>query len=298
MSAARRLALGTVQFGLPYGARRRSAAITESEAREILAAAWTAGVDMLDTAPVYGAAEQVIAACRPKTAEFQIITKTIALPKDMPRQEAVGRVLGRVRESARILAPLRLYAVLVHHEQDLLGEAGDTLFAELQALREQGAVGKIGVSVYAPESLEAIVRRHQIEIAQVPFNVFDQRFADAALVAKMADRKVELHARSIYLQGYLLRDPQTYPQHLAELRDPARRFEVAASDCGLSRAEACIAAALGIEAFSRLVIGSDCLADFAQTLAAVTKAETAPNQPDWRAHALSTAATDPRNWPR
>ena len=55
--AARKLGLGTVQFGLPYGVSNTRGQVSRAEAAAILALAAKAGIATLDTAAGYGTAE-------------------------------------------------------------------------------------------------------------------------------------------------------------------------------------------------------------------------------------------------
>ena len=59
-SALSRLALGTVQFGLPYGVANRSGQPPFKVARDILACAIEVGVTVLETAEGYGESEAVL----------------------------------------------------------------------------------------------------------------------------------------------------------------------------------------------------------------------------------------------
>ena len=52
-----KIAIGTVQFGVPYGVANKSGQIEKSEAKDILNYALQHGVDTLDTAISYGASE-------------------------------------------------------------------------------------------------------------------------------------------------------------------------------------------------------------------------------------------------
>ena len=54
---AKRLILGTAQFGLPYGISNQRGQIPEAEVAAILAEAAKAGIDTLDTAAAYGSSE-------------------------------------------------------------------------------------------------------------------------------------------------------------------------------------------------------------------------------------------------
>ena len=76
-----KLALGTVQFGIDYGAFNAQGKTPLSEVRAILARAKAAGIATLDTARAYGEAEAVLATAK-APGEFDIITKCPALVND------------------------------------------------------------------------------------------------------------------------------------------------------------------------------------------------------------------------
>ena len=59
---------------------------------------------------------------------------------------------------------------------------------------------KIGVSVYTPEELEKYI--DDIDIVQIPLSIADGRFLP--FLPKLRKRGVEIHARSVFLQGKLL----------------------------------------------------------------------------------------------
>ena len=50
----------------------------------------------------------------------------------------------------------------------------------LDRMKEQGAVQKIGVSIYSPDELDAIPVAGAIDIVQAPLNLVDRRLVRAA----------------------------------------------------------------------------------------------------------------------
>src|SRR5262245_9917704 len=56
----RKLGLGTVQFGLAYGVTNERGQVPASDAEAIVAVALAAGIDLFDTAAVYGNSESVL----------------------------------------------------------------------------------------------------------------------------------------------------------------------------------------------------------------------------------------------
>ena len=79
-----RLALGTVQFGLPYGigSSQKNAV---GEADSILNAAWLGGIDTLDTAISYGECEQLLG--KIGVGQWRVISKLPAVPEACKRKD-------------------------------------------------------------------------------------------------------------------------------------------------------------------------------------------------------------------
>ena len=108
-----------------------------------------------------------------------------------------------VKQSCIELNQSRLYAVMLHRPEVLLGDQGRKVGRELQMLKEQEIVSKVGVSIYSPEILTAISGVLKLDIVQVPFNVFDQQILSSGWSDKLK-YWVEIHTRSVFLQGLLL----------------------------------------------------------------------------------------------
>ena len=212
-----KLGIGTVQFGQAYGVSNARGQVPASDAAAILKRAAEAGIDLLDTAANYGAAESVLAGL--DTAPFRIVTKTIGL------KNGLDAVIARARQSAEIL---KADTLLVHAAGDL---ADEKLWPALQRLKSEGVFRKIGISVYVAEGPAVLAARFKPDVIQLPFSLLDQRlWADGSL-ARLADMGVEIHARSLFLQGLLLM--QSVPEKLAaaapRLKDVKSRITAAGS---------------------------------------------------------------------
>ena len=181
-----KLALGTVQFGLPYGATNKQGQVGAGEIERILARARAAGIDLLDTAAAYGTSEDVLGASDEARAGFSIVTKTQPLRLESIDAEAVERVVDGVRRSVRRLHVAALDGLLVHHAPDLLAPGGDRLYDALQSLRAEGLVRRLGASVYTVDQLLTLLERYPLEIVQLPMNVLDQAFLQTGTLDRLA----------------------------------------------------------------------------------------------------------------
>lgn len=191
------LALGTVQFGLAYGAAGRGEPVPAAEVREILAEAWRSGVRVLDTAPVYGDIEPRLADLA-GSHSFAYVTKIPALPKDAS-SEAAARFVRDSIATSRVRLGEGLSTILFHNGDDLLASSGEAAW-EAATRAVAGTSARLGGSFYSPDAALAARARFPIAVAQLPGNAFDQRLA--ALAAGLAG--VEVHLRSVFLQGILL----------------------------------------------------------------------------------------------
>ena len=170
-----RLALGTVQFGLPYGIANHAGQIPKEDGTGILDIAAENGIDTIDTAIAYGESEKRLGEIGVRS--WQIISKLPVIPEDCPDilqwvTEAVGGSMQRLKVN-------KLYGLLLHRPEQLLKKNGDSLFGILQSLKEDGVVDKIGVSIYDPSELDTLCTRFQFDIVQAPFNILDRRLIDS-----------------------------------------------------------------------------------------------------------------------
>jgi aryl-alcohol dehydrogenase-like predicted oxidoreductase len=184
-----KLGLGTVQFGQAYGVSNSRGQVPSGEAAAILARAATSGVTVLDTAANYGAAESVLAGF--SLASFRVVTKTLS-----PRH-GIEAVVAKARQSA---AMLKADTLLVHAAADLEDAA---LWPALQLLKSEGVFRRVGISVYVDDNPAQLAKRFNPDVIQLPFSLLDQRLLRDGTLGRLQDAGVEIHARSLFLQGLL-----------------------------------------------------------------------------------------------
>tara|TARA_B110000238_G_C16050980_1_gene406114 strand:- start:483 stop:1187 length:705 start_codon:yes stop_codon:yes gene_type:complete len=132
--------------------------------------------------------------------KFQIITKLPPLP--ISEKKVERWVNTKFEKSLLKLNCKKIYSVLLHRPSDLLGDRGKDLFEAINNLKKKGLVSKIGISIYNYEEAKMIVNMYKFDIIQAPFNVIDQRLLK--LINFFKKKKIEIHVRSIFLQGLLL----------------------------------------------------------------------------------------------
>lgn len=263
-AATSRLALGTVQFGLRYGVANVSGQVRPTEVAAILAGARASGAEMLDTAIAYGDSEATLGAAG--VAEWKIVTKLPALPAGCP--DPVAWVRDEVRGSLDRLGVESVQAVLLHRPAQLLDSQGAALLEGLDILKREGLAQQTGISIYAPAELDALAG-FPIDVVQLPFNIMDARWRRSGWLERLYAQGVEVHARSIFLQGLLLMAPDRRPAWFGRWQLLWEAWDGWLAREGLSPLQASLRHALAEPGITRIVVGVDSLAQWQEIAAAV-----------------------------
>ena len=249
-----KLALGTVQFGMDYGINS-GIKVEQNEVLKIVNLARKSGIKLIDTAQLYGSSEKVLG--NVNTVDFDIVTKSRAFEQDIINENEANLVINDLDHSLRLLKQKSLYAFLVHHGEDLLKPGGEMIFNKLQILKEQGLVKKIGFSAYIDNQLIKIIDRFDIDIIQLPMNILDNRLINNGLLNKLYSRGIEIHTRSVFLQGLLLMDMDKRPKYFDRWSNLWKFWYEWLTDNKLSPLEASIRYMISKPEISRVLVGVD-----------------------------------------
>lgn len=251
-----KLGLGTVQFGLPYGISNQQGQTPLREVKIILEIASQKGIEVLDTATLYGNSEEVLGKCLDTEHGFKIVTKTPMFGGKLITAEDVLLLEKTFAQSLKKLKQNSLYGLLIHHSQDLLAADGDLLMESMINLRQKGLVKKIGVSVYTGRQIDDLLDRYNsIDIIQLPINVFDQRLLHGGHLARLKKRGIEIHARSIFLQGLLLMSPADLPDYFVSIKDHVQHYHNVLQSQGITTLQGALGFVLALSEVDVVLCG-------------------------------------------
>ena len=245
------LALGTVQFGLDYGIANRHGRVALSEAKTIVDHAFAAGIDMLDTAVGYGDSEARLGEIGVR--DWRVVSKLPGIPDVCA--DIAAWVSGSVQGSMSRLGVKSLYGLLLHRPQQLLDRNGDKLFQSLMRVKEDGFVQKIGVSIYDPAELDVLCERFPLDIVQAPFNLLDRRLIETGWMNRLKANNVELHVRSVFLQGLLLMEGRDRPSRFDRWAELWSALDEWRNRVNLSHLEACLQYVGSFPEISKVIVG-------------------------------------------
>ena len=207
----RKLGLGTAQWGMQYGVSNTQGQTQPEEVREILKVAQSAGISLLDTASLYGNAEQALG--QTNLSSFRIITKTPKFGKNLVSRADAEHLVRTFTASLQKLGMESIYGLLIHDSEDIFSGNGSQLIDAMTKLRSQGLTSKIGISVYSSSQIKKALDLFKPDIIQLPINVLDQRLIQDGTIAHLSELGIEVHARSPFLQGLLLMSLDDMPTY-------------------------------------------------------------------------------------
>lgn len=287
-----KLGLGTVQLGMPYGLAGRQ--VAAQAARAILDEAVAAGLRTFDTAAAYGDAEALLGAALPPRPDERLVTKLPPLPDGLVAGEVRAWVRASCEQSLRRLRRPRVHAVLVHRVADLFGERAAALRDALEALRRDGWVQGFGASVYEGWEIDALLERQTPDLVQLPLSLFDQRLIAGGQLERMQRAGVEIHARSLLLQGVLAMAPDALPAHLHGLAPGLTRLQAACRQAGVTVVQAALGFVAQLPAVDCALLGVNSVSELHEAIEALQ----VRLPPDWYA-ALALdepALLNPSRW--
>ena len=265
-----KLVLGTAQFGMDYGISNKTGQVSLEEARKILNLAKEHHIDTLDTASSYGDSEKILGNIGVK--DFHVITKTASLQFD------VKNVLKLFHQSLRSLNTNNIKALLIHNIDDIKNKQFDALYTELDKLKQDKLINKIGFSTYTPDQVDFLLENFDFDLIQVPFNVFDTRLVDGFQLQALKSKGLEIHARSVFLQGLLL-DFKHLSGYFSTWKNEFDAYQKIIKDIDFSLLEYALNFVLNTKEIDRVLVGVNSEKQLKEIIESVNKQNVLDSYP-------------------
>jgi aryl-alcohol dehydrogenase-like predicted oxidoreductase len=261
MNPHNKIILGTVQFGLNYGINNSSGQILENEVINILDLAWSSKIQMLDTAAAYGTSEEQIGRFinSHKNAEFKIITKFNLKAGSSPIQS--------LERSLQKLNLDRVETIMFHSYEDFK----KTTNSSINSLLEQRGrkFNKLGISLYTNEQVDDICEMNLFDVVQIPFNALDNESLRGIHFKKLKSLNIEVHTRSVFLQGLFFMEPLNIPKKLRPLVESLNKIDSIAAKYELDKSALLIQYALSKTDIDAVLVGVDSIEHLEKNLSSL-----------------------------
>jgi aryl-alcohol dehydrogenase-like predicted oxidoreductase len=193
---------------------------------------------------------------------FKIVTKTPSFTTTHISDIEVNQLSKTFQQSLIYLSCEKIYGLLIHNAENIFVPGGEKLLAAMVQLKEKGLVDKIGVSVYDSMQLDAVLEKFTPDLIQLPLSVFDQRMLNSGHLERLKNAGVEIHVRSVFLQGLLLMPLCDIPVFFEPIRPLLIRWHAAAEAQGLTVNQAALAFVKNILYVDTVLVGLDNLLQF------------------------------------
>ena len=249
------LGLGTAQFGFDYGISNVDGKVPAGKVRTLLEIAHNNGIRVLDTAAAYGDSEQALGQAMPGDKFFRVVTKLPPMKKDIIGEEDVRCLRETFFESLKKLRINNAAGLILHRPRDLFITGGDSIYSLLKSLKRDRYVEKIGISVYNGEEIDHLVKYYDFDLIQLPLNVLDQRLVKSGHIDKLKKGGVEIHVRSVFLQGLLLMPLDQIDPYFNPIITVLKKYRAFLDEHGLSPVEGALGFLRGLDGPDVLLVG-------------------------------------------
>ena len=249
-----KLILGTVQFGLDYGINNNTGKLSEDQVFELLERAYELGIRTLDTAEAYGNAHSIISNFHKQSKKrFNIISKYSSSNFDYPID-----LVERIQVHCSNFNVNYLEGYMFHSYNDFKMNINNDPNV-LDNIKNSGLVKKIGVSVYSNDEIEDLLNFKNINLIQLPFNLFDNEYQRKEILEKAKKRNIEIHTRSVFLQGLFFKDINTLTNGLLPLKNNLSELSLILKNYNLSMDSLALNYPLNKTYIDKVLIGVDSL---------------------------------------
>ena len=121
-------------------------------------------------------------------------------------------------------------------------------------LKKIKKIKKIGFSLYETQELYKLLKFCKPDVVQVPLNIFNQSFLEKKILILKKKFNFKLYARSVFLQGVLLKKFDSLPENFKKFEDIFKKYYKFLKVKKISSLEACLNFSLN-SFFDKVIVG-------------------------------------------
>ena len=249
----KKIVIGTAQFGSDYGVHNQNGKVKYHQILKILNKGLENNINSIDTAIAYNGVHKILGNFNMN--KWNIYTKIPSVPHGCKNVEEW--IFNQINKSLDDLKVNFIAGIYIHNPMQLFEDNGNKIYKALEELKKNKKVKKIGYSVYSPKQLSNLWNLFKPDIVQLPYNIFDQRFANSGWLSKLKKNNITIHARSIFLQGLLFFSTDKLPNKFSQILPLFREYEDWLNDQKISKFDGSLAFAMNNEFIDNYVLGFD-----------------------------------------
>ena len=244
----KKIIIGVTQFGMPYGIMNKSNENRKKKLKEILKYARKKKIKFLYTSKYYGDSNKILNS--ENLNYFNIFTKFKS--EDLLDEKFVLE-FNKIKKNFK---KKNLILILDGFEK-LNFKKASKVYEILLNLKSKNSINKLGYSIYFFKNLKKICKNFKPNILQCPYSIIDRRIEHKKLPQYLKFNNIELHVRSIFLQGLLTNDPSRLPKKFLKWKKNFLIFKTSMSQQKITNLNGCLNFVQNNKYIKKILIGID-----------------------------------------
>lgn len=187
--------IGVTQFGLNYGILNQYNSNKKKKLKQVLNFSKKKQISSLYTSKYYGNANKFLAT--ENLNYFKIYLK-------FKSQDLLKKFFSKELEKIKRELKKKDLVLILDGFENLKNRERLKIYNILLDLKKDKKINRFGYSIYSFRNLKKICHKFKPNILQCPYNVIDRRLEEKKLLQFLKINKIEVHVRSIFLQGLLI----------------------------------------------------------------------------------------------
>jgi len=225
-----KIIIGTANFQKKYGINEKNT--KKKDIIELLNFGRKKKIFQVDTSPSYEKAENILGEF--SKHKFKIYTKIPKLRKNIRSNQIENHIFSQVSQSLKNLKQKKISCIFIQNAKALKSQKGKLIYKTLLSLKKKKKIKKIGISIYDLRLIDFIIKNYRFDVVQAPLNILDQRLIKDGWLKKLKKNKIEVHVRSLFLQGVLFLNSKKLPKKLFRLKKIWRKLDIIKKENSLS----------------------------------------------------------------
>lgn len=243
-----KIIIGVTQFGMPYGIMNKSKNDRKKKLKQILNFSKKKNIKALYTSKYYGNSNKLLGF--ENLHHFKIFTKFKS--EDLLNKKFILE-LNEVKNILKKDPPI----LMLDGFEKLSPKKALKIYDILLYLKKNKKIDRFGYSIYLFKDLKKICKNFKPDILQCPYSIIDRRLEKKSLLKYLKFNKIEVHVRSIFLQGLLVVDPLKLPKKFLKWKKIFQKFSKSMSDHQVSNLSGCLNFVQNNKYIDQILIGVD-----------------------------------------
>lgn len=281
-----KIILGTAQFGMNYGINNLKGKIPQNEINNILEYSYINGIRSLDTAEAYGTSINEIGEFHRlnPSHKFKIYSK-------LNPNQINDNFLRNLSAGLKKLSVDSYEGYMIH--DFIKFKKTPELALNLFEAKKMGLIKKVGISLYSNEDIKDVINKFDFDFIQLPFNLLDNSFQRKNIIK---DSNIEIHIRSIFLQGLFFMPSSLIPEKLKPLCKHITMLEEFAYKNNSTVEEIAIKYPFSKNYIDKIIFGVDNLIQLKRNIKIIDKPNSISYKKIDSIRVLEKELLNPSNW--